>query len=675
MKIFRLLALILGGILVLLGLAAGVLYALFDAEQVKTQLSERVEAATQRKLRIGGELQLSLWPDVGVKLSQVTLSEKGQDATFAAFDSARLAVAVMPLLDKKIDIRGIAIDGLRLNLRKNQDGSLNIDDLTGPKETPAKAAQPEQTVGPINIAGIELHHAQLSWQDAASGQTTTLSDLNLSSGRLRGDLANQRFHVEKLVLSTTGQRAGEQFDLALRAPLIEVDGERVSGSDIELSAKLAGPQRRLDAKLGLGGLGGSLKALRFARFSFDLAAQAGQTQLKAQLNSPLSLDAQGQVIQLEKITGQLDLSSPALPMQQLKLPLSGQLQADLKQQTAQLALATNFDETSLGLKLGLDHFSPLALQFELDADRLNIDKYLPPGKTGGSSPSGAPGASEESKIDLAALKGLNLQGRLNIGQLQVHQIKLAQLAAHLVARNGRLDIAPLSAKLYGGTVNGKIAVNANNNQFVLDQELSNIAIQPLLKDAIGKDPLEGKGSLSLNLNSQGQTTTALKKALAGQAALNLRDGAVKGINVAKTLRQLNAVLGQKSATQAADATEKTDFSSLAASFRITQGVAHNDDLEMKSPLLRLRGNGDIDIGQGHIDYLAKISIVNTATGQEGKELSRLKGVTVPLRLRGPFDKIGYTLELQSIAEEVVKEKAKEVIRKELKNQFKDLFGR
>ena len=103
----------------------------------------------------------------------------------------------------------------------------------------------------------------------------------------------------------------------------------------------------------------------------------------------------------------------------------------------------------------------------------------------------------------------------------------------------------------------------------------------------------------------------MKKGLNGAASLNLKDGAVKGINLAKTLRETKALFTlRKEAVQQARRTEKTDFSELTASFRIANGVARNDDLGMKSPFIRLGGAGDI--GAERMDYLAKASGVATA---------------------------------------------------------------
>lgn len=181
----------------------------------------------------------------------------------------------------------------------------------------------------------------------------------------------------------------------------------------------------------------------------------------------------------------------------------------------------------------------------------------------------------------------------------------------------------------------------------------------------------------------GATVTDMKKALNGKAALNLSDGAIKGINIAQTIRNAKARLGEVrgQTTQTANAQEKTDFSELKASFNIHNGVAHNEDLSMKSPLIRLGGNGDINLGNNTMDYLAKATVVGTLEGQGGRELSAMKGVTIPVRLAGPFDALKYTVDFNAMVGEAAKAKVQEKTeelkskaQEKLQEQLKGLFG-
>ena len=326
----------------------------------------------------------------------------------------------------------------------------------------------------------------------------------------------------------------------------------------------------------------------------------------------------------------------------------------------------------------MEKFSPLALGFDLDIDQLNVNKYLPPAKPGDAGKAGK--AGDGGKLDLSALKGLNVHGAVRIGRFQINQVKANNIKLQIKATGGKLDIAPHSMNLYDGTLTGALSVNADGNSVAVSETLTGININPLMKDLANQDLLEGNGNVRFDITTRGETVGAMKKALGGTASVVLRNGALKGINLAQSFREAKALLSSRQdAVQQAKATDKTDFSELTASFRIANGVAHNQDLSAKSPFLRLGGAGDIDIGNGRLDYVAKASVVATSGGQGAKELAHLQGLTVPVRARGPFDQLSYQIEYAALAEGAVKAKVEEK-KEELKQRAKDevlkgLFGR
>lgn len=351
-------------------------------------------------------------------------------------------------------------------------------------------------------------------------------------------------------------------------------------------------------------------------------------------------------------------------MKTLSIPLDGTLQANLEKETLQADLTSKFDETNLKAKLGLAKFSPPSYTFDVDADRLNLDRYRgKPAAGGGGAPAGGGGGgAADPKVDLSGLKGIDAKGRVHVGALQIENAKLEDVTAQIRLANGRLEVSPHSAKLYQGVLSGALSADANGNRVALKQTLSNVSVGPLIRDVAQKDALEGRGNVALDVRSAGGTVGAMKKALAGTARVQLRDGAVKGIDLAETLRKAKAVLGSKTARQQlAEGGKQTDFSELSGSFNIQNGVARNDDLQGKAPLFRLAGAGDIDIGNSRINYLAKPTIVATAKGQGGAELAELNGVTVPVRLVGPFDAMKYEVDYGAVATALAKSKITEKI--------------
>jgi len=367
----------------------------------------------------------------------------------------------------------------------------------------------------------------------------------------------------------------------------------------------------------------------------------------------------------------LKVEGTAADFSRLELALSGDVRADVAKESVSAELTAKFDETTIKGKAAMAKFDAPHYTFDIDVDRLNLDRYLVASPKGKPAPGANAKVDVDVPVDLSGLKGLRADGKLSVGALQVQGLKLAELKTQLRAADGRADLEPHSAKLYEGTVQGALSLNASGNRVALKETLANVAIGPLVKDLMGRDALEGRGNVTLDVTAAGATVNAMKKALGGTARIALRDGAVKGFNLTEALRKTKAAFGSKSAQQqAADPSQRTDFSEMTASFVIKNGVAHNDDLDVKAPLVRLGGAGDIDIGSSQLDYVAKATVVATAKGQGGADLDHLAGLTVPVKLTGPFDAPKYEIDYRALASDAAMEKTKEKVQKKLRDLLK-----
>jgi AsmA protein len=397
----------------------------------------------------------------------------------------------------------------------------------------------------------------------------------------------------------------------------------------------------------------------------------------------------------ENAEGKLDFSTVAKrksPLLEARLALNGTYA--LKPDSIGVNFTAKLDESSIKGKAAVARAAVPSYNFDLGIDKLNLDHYLASSEKKKSEARAQAGKEEQAKadapVDLSGLKGLNAKGAVQIGALEVQGLKLSNVKADLRAANGRAEVSPHSANLYEGTVAGALTLDANGNRIALKENLQNVSVGPLLRDAAQQDKLEGRGSVSLDVTSAGQTVNAIKRALSGTAKVNLKDGAIKGININEVLRKAKSALGSQSAQAAADSKDRTDFSELSATFNIKNGVAHNEDLDVKAPLFRITGSGDIDIGRSSINYVAKTAVVATTQGQGGKELEDLAGLTVPVKLSGPLDGMKYEVDYRAVAGGLAqskvggkikekigenKEKIQERVQDQVKDRLKGLFGR
>ena len=111
------------------------------------------------------------------------------------------------------------------------------------------------------------------------------------------------------------------------------------------------------------------------------------------------------------------------------------------------------------------------------------------------------------------------------------------------------------------------------------------------------------------------------------------DGAIRGINIAQMMRGLGTnILNGWSRSE----TQKTDFASLSANYKITNGVAVNSDLQMIGPLVRLTGAGTVHMPNRWLDYTVDPKLVASLQGQGGQ--ADLAGFNVPIKIKGPWSK-------------------------------------
>lgn len=517
--------------------------------------------------------------------------------------------------------------------------------------------------------------------------------------------ADMRFALEGIRVSAEGKREGQPFELRLDLPQLALTDTKVSGGKLSGNAKLVEKERSIAASFSAPSFEGTPQAFKLPALNLDanvkgealdvtaklsgavngdidkmlftspelalaVSGKQGTTAINGSLTTPMSINLQTQKIDMPKLAADFTLPNPAGGT--LVFKAGGNLSADLDKQTVNVALDGKLDQSAIKAKLGLAGFSPPAYSFDIGIDQLDLDRYTgtkpaqPQAQSQSKTQSKSPGSTEAEKpIDLSALEGLNAKGSVRVGALKAANIKTTNLRFDLRAANGKLDISPLTANLYGGSVAGSLsAVHGATPRFAVRQKLSGVQVGPLLKDAVGNDRLMGRGDVQLDVTAGGATFSQMKKGLNGTASLSLRDGAVKGINIAQVIRNGKAKISQLRGDEApqtgsASDTEKTDFSEMRGSFRISNGVAHNEDLDVKSPLVRIGGSGDINLVTERLDYLVRATVVSTLKGQGGPELEALKGVTVPVKLTGPFSAIDWRIDFSGIARELAKKKVDE----------------
>ncbi len=349
-------------------------------------------------------------------------------------------------------------------------------------------------------------------------------------------------------------------------------------------------------------------------------------------------------------------------------------------------LKLTLDGRDLVGRAGIDNLESDRLFARLSGGEFDLNPYLAPesgaeksaasasgnGESGQGSPAVRNAAQNaEIQLPVETLRDLNLDARFELARLIYEDYRLDSPVVHLTAAGGQLRMAELAAQAFGGSLNGTggLDVRGDVPSYTARGKVAGVSLQPLLQAVMEEDRLLGKGDVSFDLATQGKRVDQLKSALDGQAEFALRDGKVKGFDIGYLMRRAQARIDGRTEPEPEELS--TDFTAITGTASIRNGVVRNDDLAGASPLLRVAGEGQVDLPREAIDYRLTATVVNTATGQGGKELERLKQVPVPIRIEGALSDPSISLDLGSIAKDAVKSKVKERVDEAIEKRLGD----
>ncbi|MGE6165219.1 AsmA family protein [Aeromonas rivipollensis] len=693
-------------IYILLGLALAAVVAiaalvsLIDPNQFKPQLAEQVRKSTGRDLVMEGDIGWRFWPSLGLSLEKVQLRNPAgfAEPDLLRFTQGDASVALLPLLSHKLEIGKVTLSGAHLFIQTKADGSSNLSGLlktaTADKgdgtQSPAGESQPaapaasEEKPWQISLQGVALVEASALVRDDRSGVVSRLDRLDLDLGQLTpGEWV-------PVTLAAKGAQGERAFDLKGQAQLKLAREVKASElKDLTLGGSLSEPTQRLDAfslkadRLALGQWSSLALSLSGAQGAADQPTLAGTLEgtLKARLDQGL------QLVEVSDAVLAARLSGDSLPRPQMNLKLAGFARAELDKQTVTLSNLVMGADDALLSGSGAVHLGAVPkVEFDLKGEKLDLDAWLgqaapakaaaaPAAPAKGGDKGAAPAAKALSTMepDLAALKRVDLAGRLQLGSLRLKGLDLSAVDLQLALAGGQLSLKQFSAAVAGGQVTASGVLDARQQpaRYQVHKRVQGVDVRPLLQTLAQNDRLEGKGDLEVQVQGTGLSEQALRSQMQGKLSLRLSDGALHGINLAEMIREARATLTGKGADPVKEA-RKTDFSALTADFQIANGVARSDDIQLLAPALRVKGQGQSALVPETLDFLFLTSVVESSKGQGGKSVDELKDVTIPVRIGGHWQAPSYRLDVKELLgnNKVLEEKA----RKEAERGLKKLLG-
>ena len=698
-RAIKIFLIVIAALVVLLAATVFVVTQVIDPNDFKPQIREQAMAQANLDLEIPGDLAWQFWPSLGVSLGRTEARIAGEEELFAGINSASVGVAVWPLLFGQVEMDGVTLDGLEVNLVETADGAnwekIGPQDGAEEETAPAEEEQPGESGGmdiPLTIPSVAITDGKIRYRNTTDGtdirvehfnfnaqdvsleepfpmqmslryqdQSDMRVDLNLDT-TLAADLDNNHFVLDPMTLDAdiAGMTTNPvSVDLVQKLD-VNLDEDRAQVTDLLLEA--AGTRTTGNA---------------------TVTCLTGEMKVAGQINTePFDANKALEAIGEEPIATRDD---NALSKVALSATLDGPANSVMVN-----PLKVTLDSSTLTGTAGLENLESGKIVFDLNLDKITLDGYLPPqsdeqdsgaasgagGGTGGKE-GGTTQLSEAELIPVDSLRPLLLDGSLKIGELNYDTIQASNIVFNVDAKDGVLRLTKASGDTLQGGFNasGRLDVSGNTPRISFKQNVSSMQLQPVVAMALDKDLAKGIFSMDLDFSASGNSEKALVNSAKGNASMNLADGTVRGLNLYGTLvGGVNDMLGrfqglsalipnQESGKLPAALSEDTKIIDLTTKASLNQQVANLDSLEAKLDKGTLSGNGWMNMLTQEFDL--KIGMQSPELGGS----KYLEDVTWPLRCQGSLagspakwcgpDKEGFAKIAQQAATNAAKGKLKE----------------
>lgn len=435
---------IVGGLLILAIAALLLIPSFVDVQRYRAEIETRASKIVGVPVTLGGDLRLSVFPWVGVAVSDVQIGnpEGFQEKQMLSIKSFEARVKLLPLISRDVQVDRFILNAPRIVLETGKDGRRNWEALgkkTGavsPKTPKEAEKQPTGKGGeglPIKalaISELTIKDGLLLWIDQSKGERREVSELTL---RLK--------------------------DVSLDRPIHLTLSARIDGQPVSLDGQV-GPVGK-DPGRGTIPLELALKALK----ELDVTVKGKITDPAT--NPSYELNLAIAPFSPRKITAALGQKF-SLKTTKPNLLEHLALKAHVIGDTKSIAISEgnlNFDQSKLNFSLDAKNFDKPDVKFDLHLDEIDLDDYLPPSSESKAQTEKKPraGGPKKEQMDFALLRKLTLNGKIQIGSLKAQGLQMQDLNLHVSGKDGLFQVDPLALKLDQSRIALKGAVDVRQD--------------------------------------------------------------------------------------------------------------------------------------------------------------------------------------------------------------------
>lgn len=705
MKAIRYLLFAILALIILAVVAVAIAVAVINPNDYKPQIKQAVEENTNLELSLEGDIGWSFIP-LGLELNDVEAKLDGN--RFVALKQLVAQIDFWSLISMSPQVDTFVLNGLDARLEVNKKGEGNWTRIMPePKEgadqkpedtqqaKAADSANEDTQSKPLNfnVENVQISNAQVHYNDNSTGQSVTLEDFTVNASNItlgsefpldigfRIETTQPKLEVDGSISARlTANQALNEFTIAGLKAVFDMSGE--SFGDKSVTAKLGG-----SAKANL-----ENETATLSDFTASLANLSLSTNLdvkgfsdKVALNGKINIDE----FSLQKLLS--NMGQPAIETSDPDVLNALAFSTNIGGSNGKIELSDltlKLDDTTFNGD-GSFNLANTGLVFNLQGDKLNADRYLPPAAEGDAAPTEEANSSQTAQagpegdlLPLETLRTLLLDVNFGLNELIVSNLTINEIKASTTAKDGLLKVDEFSGKLYEGSFGANVTIDArtDNPTWTIGSDVSNVQTLPLLADLAEVVMLSGGANLKVNATTTGNRISTLRDNADGQISFNLAKGEFRKMNLTHMACQGIALANQESLTTEGWG-DTTPFDDMHGVLDINGNILDNTDLTASLAGMKLEGNGTVDLKKSMMDYEAGLRIVGEVHRDKACRVTEyVEDVVIPIECRGDFaadpaklcsfDGSRFRDALKTIAANAAKKKAKKEVDK-VKNKAEE----
>lgn len=644
-------------LLAAVGLHASV-YRTFTPENIRSRLQQSI-AHTHRKISFDADIRRRLLPRPTVILKNLTITEPDGGRVAVSVKETKIGLSWKNLWSDRIQVEKWVVSGADLALTRDRNGAWNIQDLFDGAKHSASVNRiiVENSTVRLNFLQQQLILKEISLNlqsPDSSGQQFESSGilvwrklsvpwksrgLFLSDGIGTPEISPFHFEASTsldghgITISTTGSpsvrfnaggadaaglglRADTSFrnlHLTAQIPALALKNNSIKTGTVNGTFTAGGEYARWDGsfKLDKANLHSGIANIGNAEISGSFKTPRLQTNFS--LGSPLVWSRDNGLDAPRLHISTLQDTVDRLPQPRFISRLDGSLSIpNLQNWNAELN--GTFDRQPVAAKFKYTREGAPHLEAAAALQKLNLAPYLDEFR------------QQNGKIfpDILGRLSGNVEAHLKIGSIQLPGLQLDDMETYLHADKDHIALSRFKSGLYGGHTEGGISIaNTRPATYRLQQNASNIQIQPLLQDLFGFHSFSGNGDAVIDLTASSENRKQLIRSLQGSLSLNISNGAWHGIDMDSILK--NGLSGKISGS--------TPFYRFTLNSEISDGISRHIDTELFSDSLYVTSNGYTNLDT---QELSEDVLIRNAVHPKNKP--------IPLKITGTVDKPSITVD-------------------------------